>query len=276
VICDDLSGEVALVTGGASGIGRAVVRSLARAGAWVAVADRDGEAARRECAALCATGSRAFAIEVDVADARQCDSMVEAVLRQAGSLQIFVHSAGVGIEKRFLDTSDDEWTRVIAVDLTGTFSCLRTVGRTMADQGYGRIITLASTAGVVGGTGRAAYGAAKGGVIMLTRVLAVELASRGVTVNAVAPGAIETEMVRKMHSHQTRINYTRSIPLDRYGTPEEVAHAVLFLSSRMASYITGHVLAVDGGFLAAGVLNKEEAVGPTDDAANPMNTGVSS
>jgi NAD(P)-dependent dehydrogenase (short-subunit alcohol dehydrogenase family) len=255
----DFSGQAALITGAASGIGRAIARALARAGATVAIADRHADAARRESASICEMGGRAFAIEVDVADASQCDAMVSAVLREAGALQIFIHSAGVGIEKPFLETTDEEWGRLIQIDLTGAFYCMRAVGRVMAAAGYGRIVTLASTAGVAGGTGRAAYGAAKGGVIMLTRVLAVELATAGVTVNALAPGAIETEMVTKMHSAETRINYTRSIPLDRYGTPEEVAQAAVFLASRGASYITGHVLAVDGGFLAAGVLNKGKA-----------------
>jgi len=127
----------------------------------------------------------------------------------------------------------------------------------MAQAGYGRIVNLASTAGVVGGTGRAAYGAAKGGVVMLTRVLAVELATSGVTVNALAPGAIETELVARMHSQETRRTYTRAIPANRYGAPDEVAAAALFLASRTSGYVNGHVLAVDGGFLAAGILNKD-------------------
>ena len=125
----------------------------------------------------------------------------------------------------------------------------------MAARRYGRIVTLASTAGIRGGTGRTAYGAAKGGVITLTKVMAVELAPLGITANTLAPGAIETELVRKMHSAETRVVYRRGIPLDRYGVPEEVAAAALFLASDEARYVTGAVLAVDGGFLAAGVMH---------------------
>ncbi|MDJ0978170.1 MAG: SDR family NAD(P)-dependent oxidoreductase [Erythrobacter sp.] len=246
------AGQVALVTGGARGIGKAIAAQLAASGATVVLADLDGDAveiAAREVGA-------SDGIAVDVSNSSAVDAMVERMVAGHGKIDILVHSAGIGLERSFLETSDEEWHRLIEVDLSGTFYTMRAVGQVMATAGYGRIVTLASTAGERGGTGRAAYGAAKGGVIMLTRVLAVELAESGVTVNTLAPGAIETELVQRMHSDATRVNYRRSIPADRYGTPEEVAEAALFLVSKGASYVTGHVLAVDGGFLAAGVLNR--------------------
>lgn len=255
-MADSFAGQAVLVTGGASGLGRAIVKAFADAGARIAVADRDAQGAAHEVEQLQAQGIDAIAIQVDVADSAQVQSMIDRTVAEFGGLDVLVHSAGVGVERSFLDTTDEEWRRIIDIDLTGTFYCMRAAGRIMAERGYGRIVTLASTAGVRGGTGRAAYGASKGGVINLTKVLAIELAENGVTVNALAPGAIETEMVKKMHSPETRLNYRRAVPMDRYGDPDEVAHAALYLASRGASYVTGHILAVDGGFLAAGVLNK--------------------
>ena len=253
-----LKGQTALVTGGARGIGFAIAGQLAEQGARIAIADLDQSQMDVARNALEAGGAQVTCIPLDVSSSEQCNAAVEAASEFGGGrLEIMVHSAGIGLERGFLETSDEDWARMIDVDLSGAFYCCRAAGRKMKTAGYGRIVNIASTAGVAGGTGRAAYGSAKGGVIMLSRVLAVELATNGVTVNALAPGAIETDLVAKMHSETTRRVYRRAIPADRYGTPDEVAAAAVFLASPAAAYITGHVLAVDGGFLAAGVLHKE-------------------
>nr|WP_321440678.1 SDR family NAD(P)-dependent oxidoreductase [uncultured Hyphomonas sp.] len=253
-----LKGQTALVTGGARGIGFAIAGQLAEQGARIAIADLDQSQMDVARQALEAIGAQVICIPLDVSSSEQCNVAVEAASEFGGGrLEVMVHSAGIGLERGFLETSDDDWARMIDVDLSGAFYCCRAAGRKMKAAGYGRIVNIASTAGIAGGTGRAAYGSAKGGVIMLSRVLAVELATNGVTVNALAPGAIETDLVAKMHSETTRRVYRRAIPADRYGTPDEVAAAAVFLASPAAAYITGHVLAVDGGFLAAGVLHKE-------------------
>ncbi|MFZ9037756.1 MAG: SDR family NAD(P)-dependent oxidoreductase [Gammaproteobacteria bacterium] len=250
----DFAGRTALVTGGASGIGFAVARQLAELGAKIAIADIDIDAAQAAASRL--PGAEVMVVQVDVRDPEDAANMIGAVVAKYGKLDILVHSAGVGIEKGFLETTAEEWQRLIDIDLSGTFYCAQAAARHMVDNGYGRIINLASTAGIRGGTGRTAYGAAKGGVITLTRVMAVELAAYGVTANALAPGAIETELVARMHSEETRRVYRAGIPLDRYGTPDETAFCAVFLASEQAGYITGHILGIDGGFLAAGIMHK--------------------
>jgi len=248
------AGRTALVTGGASGIGFAVARQLAELGARIAIADVNIEGANSAARKL--DGAEVMVVQVDVRDPEDTTSMVDAVVAKYGKLDILVHSAGVGIEKSFLETTAEEWQRLIDIDLSGTFYCAQAAARHMVKNNYGRIINLSSTAGIRGGTGRTAYGAAKGGVIALTKVMAVELACHGITANALAPGAIETELVARMHSAETRRVYRAGIPLDRYGTPDETAFCAVFLASEQAGYITGHILGIDGGFLAAGIMHK--------------------
>ena len=250
----DFSGRVALVTGGASGIGFAMARQLAELGAKIAIADLNIEAARATADKL--ADAEVMTIKVDVQDPEDVINMVDAVIARYGKLDVLMHSAGVGVEKSFLETTVEEWKRLIDIDLSGTFYCAQAAARKMVENQYGRIVLLSSTAGMRGGTGRAAYGAAKGGVISLTKVMAVELAQYGITANALAPGAIETELVARMHSDETRRVYRAAIPMDRYGTPEETAFTGVFLASEQAGYVTGHILGVDGGFLAAGVMHR--------------------
>jgi 3-oxoacyl-[acyl-carrier protein] reductase len=253
------AGRVALVTGGASGIGWAVARQLGQEGAAVFVADVDDAAAGRAAETLGAGGIACGAFAVDIRDRARVEAMCDACIRTFGKIDILIHSAGIGIERPFLDTSVEEWQRVIDVDLTGTFHVCQAAARTMVANRYGRIVLLASAAALRGGTGRAAYGAAKGGVVTLAKVMAVELALFGVTTNALAPGAIETELVARMHSPETREAYTARIPAGRYGTPDETAAAAVFLASEEAGYVNGHTLAVDGGFAAAGVMGRRKS-----------------
>ncbi|MGA8261299.1 MAG: 3-oxoacyl-ACP reductase family protein [Arenicellales bacterium] len=259
---DDFRERVAIVTGAASGIGREVASELAARGATVVIADADEAGAQAVAGKLCSRGGTASASVVDVSRVGDVQRMVAETIHRLRRIDILVHSAGVGIERSFLDTTPEEWRRLIEVDLSGTFFCCQAAAREMVDRRYGRIITLSSTAGVRGGTGRAAYGAAKGGVISLTKVMAVELAPFGITVNTLAPGAVETELVARMHSPETRRVYTAGIPVGRYGTPAEIAATAVFLASEAASYVTGHVLAVDGGFLAAGVMHRRTHASP--------------
>ncbi|MCA3187438.1 MAG: SDR family oxidoreductase [Cupriavidus sp.] len=253
----DLAGRVAIVTGGASGIGRATALMLARQGAAICVADRNATQAEAVAQEIRVTGREAQAFAVDITDPEAVVAMVHFVETEMRGLDILVHSAGIGAELAFLETSIADWRRLIDVDLTGCFLCCQAAARVMqrGRQG-GRIIALSSTAGLRGGTGRAAYGAAKGGVIALVKVMAVELAPFAITANAIAPGAIDTELVARMHDAETRRAYTAGIPLARYGIPDEVAATAVFLASDEARYISGETLVVDGGFVAAGVMKR--------------------
>ncbi|MEM8787211.1 MAG: SDR family NAD(P)-dependent oxidoreductase [Pseudomonadota bacterium] len=229
-----------LVTGGARGLGRAIGTALEAAGHTVILCDRDADAIR-------AVGGGEVC---DVSD----PGSVAALFERLGPLDVLVNNAGTSVVKPALDLTPDEWNRVIGVNLTGAFLCAQAAARGMRAAGRGGcIVNVTSVSGQRGSVGRAAYGASKGGLETLTRVLAVELAPLSIRVNAVAPGPVDTELARATHSQATRAAYAAAIPMARYGREAEVAAAVVFLASDAAAYVTGHVLNVDGGFAAAGI-----------------------
>lgn len=257
-----LAGKVALVTGGARGIGLAVARAYVREDAAVVVADIDAASAAAAAAGLVQGGGRAMAVGVDVADPASVQAMIAAILGAHGRLDILVNNAGVGGNTPFLETSLAEWNRIIGINLTGAFMVAQAAAREMVEAGFGKIVNIASLSGQRGGNGRAAYGSAKAGLELLTKVMAVELAPHGINVNAIAPGAIETEMAKFAHDRATRAAYNALIPMTRYGTPEEIAEAAVFLCSDESRYVHGHTLNVDGGFLAAGLMFKRDSAAP--------------
>jgi len=244
----DLSGKVALVTGSARGIGRAIALRLAGAGADIAVNDIAAAAGPLEEVAgeIRALGRKALAITADVSSAADVNRMVEAVASSYGRIDILVNNAGVTRDQLIMRMSDEEWDTVLNVDLKSAFLCTRAVLRQMLRQRSGRIISIASVVGIIGNAGQANYASAKAGVIALTKSIAKEVGSRGITANAVAPGFIETKMTEKLDEKQRQVLLQR-IPLGTAGAPEDVANAVAFLASEEARYITGQVIGVDGG-----------------------------
>jgi 3-oxoacyl-[acyl-carrier protein] reductase len=262
-----LEGKVTLVTGGARGIGLAIARALVREGAVPVIADVNEAGAAEAVAAL--GHPQGQSIGVDVADHASVQAMVSAIVARHGRLDILVNNAGIGGNTPFLDIRPEEWQRTIAINLTGAFFVAQACAREMARRGEGgKIINIASLSGQRGGHGRAAYGAAKAGLELLTKVMAVELADDGINVNNIAPGAIETEMAKFAHSGATRAAYNYLIPMTRYGTPEEIADAAVFLCSDEARYVHGHTLNVDGGFRAAGLMFRGTKAAPPGSPAS--------
>jgi|SRR5687768_799229 len=251
--------SVALITGSGRGIGREIALRFAREGARVVIADLDESSAHVVAAEISASGGEALATKLDVADPALVNAAVEATLQRFGRIDVLVNNAGIGSCETVLELTLAEWERNLRINLTGTFLCAQAAARVMVKQGSGRIINIASISGQRGGVGRGAYGAAKAGVIQLTRVMAVELAARGVGVNAISPGPVDTEQSRGTHTPGTRRAYLDRIPLKRYGQGAEIAAAAVFLASPDASFVAGHILNVDGGFDAAGLIFEDHA-----------------
>ena len=244
-----LAGQTALVTGASRGIGRAVALELAHAGATVAVNYASSATAAEEVVAqIIATGGSAYALKADVSQEEQVEQLMAAVLERSGSLDVLVNNAGITRDGLLMRMKTVDWQAVLELNLSGVFLCTRAITRTMLKQKRGRIINITSVVGLIGNAGQANYAAAKAGVIGFTRSTARELASRGITVNAVAPGFIATDMTKDLKADEL----LNAIPLGRYGQPEEVAGAVRFLAADpAAAYITGQVLQVDGGMVMA-------------------------
>ncbi len=245
-ISTDLGQQVALVTGAARGLGRAIAEKLAAAGARVACVDVNAEWLTETVAAINAAGGSALALACDVTDSRRVGEVVDEVVEHWGGIQILVNNAGITRDNMLLRMKDEQWDAVLDINLKGTFLFIRAAARPMMKAHRGRIINVASVSGLMGNPGQANYSASKAGVIGLTRTVARELASRNITVNAVAPGFIATEMTAKL-GEELLAQIRKEIPLGRLGDPQDVADAVLFLASDAASFITGHVLTIDGG-----------------------------
>ena len=243
----DLTGKSALVTGASRGIGRAIAVALAKAGADVAINYAGNEEAAKQTEDICAAyGVNTLVIKADVANAEECKAMVEQVKERFGKIDILVNNAGITRDKLMIGMSETDFMDVINTNLKGSFLCMQLVSKLMIKQRYGRIINLSSVVGLHGNAGQVNYAASKAGVIGMTKSAAKELASRNITVNAVAPGMIETDMTAVI-PEKAKEAMMAGIPAGRAGKPEEIANVVAFLASEEAAYMTGQVVSVDGG-----------------------------
>jgi 3-oxoacyl-[acyl-carrier protein] reductase len=242
-----LEGRVSLVTGASRGIGRAIATAFAAEGAHVVLAARDAAKLAEAVAEIQAKGGQAEALALDVSDRVSVEAGIAQVVAAHGRIDHLVNNAGVTRDNLLLRMKDEEWRQVLDTNLTGAFLCTQAVLKPMLKQRSGRIVTITSVVGLSGNAGQANYAASKAGVIGFTKSVAREVASRGITANAIAPGFIETDMTAAM-SEKAREAVFAAIPLGRVGRPEDVAGAALFLVSDAAAYVTGQVLAVDGGF----------------------------
>ncbi|MDD5006038.1 MAG: 3-oxoacyl-[acyl-carrier-protein] reductase [Candidatus Omnitrophica bacterium] len=241
-----LKDRVSLITGAARGIGREIALAFAREGSDVVVCDVDLESAQNTQKEIEALGRRSLSFKVDVTNSGQIEEMVNLILDKFSKIDILVNNAGITKDNLILRMSEDEWDKVLSVNLKGAFNCIKVVSRHMLKKRYGRIVNLASIIGMIGNAGQANYAASKGGLIALTKSVAKELASRNINVNAVAPGFIQTPMTDKL-PEDYRKQMLENIPMGKFGGPQDVANVCLFLVSPESDYITGQVVVVDGG-----------------------------
>jgi NAD(P)-dependent dehydrogenase (short-subunit alcohol dehydrogenase family) len=244
--------KVALVTGAARGIGLATAKRFLAEGWRVALLDIEADLLDKAVASL-ENPDNTLALHCDVAEAVAVSAAIDAIGGRFARLDALINNAGVAVFAPILDTADADWNRILAVNLTGAFLCTKAAVPLMRGHGGGAIVNITSISAVRASTLRSAYGTSKAGLAHLTKQLAVELASAGIRVNGVAPGPVDTAMAKAVHTAEIRADYHDAIPLNRYGLEEELAEAIFFLSSDRASYITGQILAVDGGFDAAGI-----------------------
>lgn len=243
-----LDGRRAVVTGGGQGIGRAIALKLASMGASVAVVDLNAEGADSVAREIKEKGGTARAYPLDVADADQVTKTFSRIAGDLGAIDILINNAGITRDGLIMRMSQTDWDTVLAVNLTGAFNCTRAVARGMMSERYGRIVNVSSVVGLIGNAGQANYASSKAGLIALTKSVARELGSRGVTANAIAPGYIETPMTESL-SEKAREEFASKIALRRFGTPEDVANVVAFLASDGGDYVTGQTINVDGGMV---------------------------
>jgi len=244
----NLKDHVAIVTGGARGIGKAILESLAQDGAHLVISDVNLGEAKQTADALASPERRCLAVEANVTDGKAVAEMVDRAIREFGRIDILINNAGITRDGLLLRMKEEDWDLVLNVNLKGAFHCTKSVIPFMSKQRSGRIVNIASIVGVMGNAGQANYAASKAALIGFTKSVAREYASRGITVNAVAPGFIDTAMTQNL-SAEVREGLMKQIPLGRLGTPQDIAQAVRFLVSKEAGYITGHVLHVNGGML---------------------------
>lgn len=247
--------KIALVTGAGMGIGASIASVLVEDGYMAVVSDVQQQAATETAQRILAAGFNAWPLIMDVGSASSISDGFASLSGKFGRCDVLVNNAGIAKTFPLLDYPMDHWELVMRVNVTGPMLCAQHAAKLMRARQWGRIVNLTSISGMRASAGRAAYGTSKAALIGLTRQMAIELAPHGITANAVSPGPIDTLLARAHHSEATRANYIRAIPAHRYGTPDEVASAVSYLASEAASFVNGHILPVDGGFMAAGLLD---------------------